>query len=96
MSDYKTRERKIDVSKMTADQADMLGKQIGVELAKIFDEANRKCNEMLNIYNLQTQIHYQIVPLGQKQAEVVEITKEKKKRGRKPKKNTKEQSLTTV
>lgn len=95
MSDYKTRERKVDISKMTLEQADMLSKQIGEEMAKIMDEANRKCNEMLNIYGLQTQIHYQIVPLQPKEAQVVEITKEKKKRGRKPKKDVKEQSLTT-
>lgn len=96
MSDHKTRERKVDMSKMTIEQADRLSEMIGQELAKIMDEANRKCNEMLNIYGLQTQIHYQIVQIEEKKAEVVEITKEKKKRGRKPKKDVKEQSLTTT
>jgi hypothetical protein len=71
---------------MTLEQADSLSVQIGQEMAKIMDEANRKCNEMLNIYGLQTQIHYKIVQIAEK-------TKKKAKVGRRVKKELKTQSL---
>lgn len=75
------RERKVDVEKLSIEQADILSQQIGKEIARIMDEANIKCNQILNIYGLQTQIGYQIKPLNEK-------TEEKpKKRGRKSKKN---------
>lgn len=60
------RERKIDINNLTPEQADALSAQIGKEIAKIMDEANLKCNKLLNIYGMQTQIGYKIVKLGTK------------------------------
>lgn len=94
MIDQSKRERKVDIEKMSGEQADLIGKQIGEAMAKIMDEANRKCNEILNIYGMQTQIQYQIVPLVKNEAQVVENVQENKKKGRKSKKAVKEQSLT--
>lgn len=92
---HSKRERKVDLNKLSMDQADVISQQIGQEMARIMDEANLKCNEILNIYGMQTQIHYKIVPLEVKKEQVVENIKEKKKTGRKSKKAVKEQSLTT-
>lgn len=86
MTSLKDRVRKVDVSQMTQEQADNLSKQIGAELAKIMDEANKKCNEMLGIYGLQTQIHYKVTQL-------VEKTEEKPKKKSRSKKQSKIQSL---
>ena len=86
MSDHRERVRRIDVNLMSIEQADKLSVQIGQELAKIMDEANRKCNEMLNIYGLQTQIHYKI-------KQITEKTEKKTKVSRRVKKEVKKQSL---
>lgn len=64
--ELKDRERKIDINAMSLAQAEALSAQIGKEIAKIMDEANLKCNELLNIYGMQTQIGYKIVKLGTK------------------------------
>ena len=63
---HKRRKRKVDVSKLTVEQADALSEQIGQEVAKIMDEANKTCNKLLNIYGLQTAIGYEIVPMEPK------------------------------
>lgn len=64
--ELKDRERKVDISKMSIEQAEALSAQIGKEIAKIMDEANTKCNALLNIYGMQTEIGYKIVKLGTK------------------------------
>jgi hypothetical protein len=69
--DVKDRERKVDTSKLTIDQADALSVQIGKEISKIMDEANLKCNELLGIYGLQTKIGYKIVKIGKKTTKAV-------------------------
>lgn len=57
------RERKVDVNKLTVEQADQLSMQIGKEISKIMDEANTNCNKLLGIYGLQTKISYEIVKI---------------------------------
>ncbi len=89
MSDHKQRARRIDVNSMTMEAADRLSVEIGKELAKIMDEANNKANEMLNIYGLQTQIHYKIVQVGEK-------IEKKPKSPKRMKKQVKPQSLDKV
>lgn len=64
--ELKDRERKVDIKSLTPEQADALSAQIGKEIARIMDEANLKCNALLNIYGMQTQIGYKIVELGTK------------------------------
>lgn len=64
--EVKDRERKVDVEKLNLDQVDALSAQIGKEISKIMDEANLKCNQLLNIYGLQTQIGYKITKLKKK------------------------------
>lgn len=86
MSGYKDRIRKIDVNQMTIEQADALRGQIAKEMARIMDEANTKCNEMLNIYGMQTKINYQIVQMA-------ENTEKKPKTVKRMKKDVKTQSL---
>lgn len=63
---HKRRKRKVDVDKLSVEQAEKLSKQIGQEVAKIMDEANSKCNKLLNIYGLQTSIGYEIVEMDKK------------------------------
>ncbi len=58
------RERKVDIKKLSVEQADKLSMQIGKEISKIMDEANIKCNKLLGIYGLQTKIGYEIVKIS--------------------------------
>ena len=46
---HSKRERKVDLNKMSMQQAEAISAQIGQEMAKIMDEANLKCNEILNL-----------------------------------------------
>lgn len=64
--ELKDRVRKVDIESMSVEQAEALSMQIGREIARIMDEANLKCNELLNIYGMQTQIGYKIVKIGTK------------------------------
>lgn len=64
--ELKDRQRKIDINSLSPDQADALSAQIGKEIAKIMDEANNKCNALLNIYGLETQIGYKVTKIGEK------------------------------
>jgi hypothetical protein len=64
--EVKDRERKVDVNSLSITQADALSVQIGKEIAKIMDEANLKCNELLKIYSLETSIAYKITKIGAK------------------------------
>lgn len=88
MSNHRERVRKVDVNAMTQEQADQIQKQIAAEMARIMDEANTKCNEFLNIYGMQSKIHYTITQL-------VEKTEEKPKKAKSVKKLPKGQSLST-
>lgn len=65
---HKRRERKMDFNRFNPKQADDLGKAIGKEISKIFDNANNEANKLLNIYSLQTKITYEIISLGKKKA----------------------------
>jgi hypothetical protein len=89
MSDHKERVRKVDVNQMTISQVEQLQKQLATEMAKIMDEANTKCNQMLNIYGLQSKINYQIVQIAEK-------TEKKPKISKRMKKDVKAQSLSKL
>jgi len=56
------RKRKINVEDLTLEQIDDISITLGEEVAKVMDEANKKCNKLLNIYGLQTKIGYEMVP----------------------------------
>lgn len=86
MTNFRDRPRKVDVNALTQEQVDQIQKQIATEMAKIMDDANVKCNAMLNIYGLQTKIHYKIVQIS-------ENTDKKPKRAKVVKKTDKVQSL---
>ena len=76
MTEIRSRKRFIDPKKLTLQQADELSKQIGKMVAEIMDDANKKCNEILNIYGLQTKIGYNIVQVPKKTEEKKEIKKD--------------------
>lgn len=59
----KARKRKVDINKLSAEQADRLSEQIGKEIAKIMDQANLNCNKLLGVYGLRTKISYEIVKI---------------------------------
>ena len=59
------KDQQVDIEKLSIEQADALSVQIGQAIAQIMDEANSKCNAVLNIYGMQTQIHYKLVKLGE-------------------------------
>ena len=91
-SNIADRERKMDINKLSNEQADELSAQLGKEIGRIMDEANLQCNKILNIYGLCTQINYQLKPVEVKQ--VAEIVEKKPKAKKQPKKQVKTQSLT--
>ena len=57
---HKRRKRKINLNSLSKEQVDSLSSDLGKEVAKIMDKANKECNKMLNIYGLQSQIGYEI------------------------------------
>ena len=65
----KDRVRKIDVDKLTIEQAEKLSEQIGKEISKIMDDANSSCNKLLGVYGLQTKISYEIVKIEVEETE---------------------------
>ena len=64
--ELKDRERKIDIQKLSPAQAEELSLQIGQVIGNIMNEANTKCNQILNVYGLQTQIQYNILKIDEK------------------------------
>jgi hypothetical protein len=62
MRDTIKRERKVDVNKLTTEQADLLSQEIGNKIRKIVDEACETCNNFLQIYGLQTKMQIVIEP----------------------------------
>lgn len=63
---HKMRKRQVDVNKLSIDEAKRLEKQLSDEITKIMDEANVKCNKLLNIYGMQTYIEWGVSPLDEK------------------------------
>jgi hypothetical protein len=57
------RRRKVDVEKLSIDEADQLSEQIGTRTREICDDAANKINAILNIYGLQAKIAIAIEPL---------------------------------
>jgi hypothetical protein len=50
------RERKVDVSKMSPDQADSLAIQIGEKIKQITEKAVAEANHFLNIYGMSCKM----------------------------------------
>lgn len=77
------RERKVDLSKMTIEEADNISIQIGERVRQICDEAAEKTNSILKIYGMSCKIAIAFDTLENKTESQAETPK---KRGRKPKK----------
>lgn len=60
-NNHKNRKRQVDVEKLTSKQADELSEQLGVEIAKILDDASDKCNKLLNIYGMTVLLEHKYV-----------------------------------
>lgn len=58
--ELKDRVRKVDISKLSPDQADNLSAQIGEKVRGICDEAAEKANAILNIYGMSAKIAIKI------------------------------------
>jgi hypothetical protein len=50
------REKKLDVTKMSADQVDVLAEQIGKRMRTIADEAVEKANAFLKVYGMSAKM----------------------------------------
>ena len=50
------RERKVDVNKLSTEEADQLGVQIGDKVRGICDEAALKINQILGVYGMSAKI----------------------------------------
>lgn len=53
------RARKVDVEKLTNEQADQIGEEIGRKLSDIAKEAAEKANKLLKIYGLETKMAFE-------------------------------------
>lgn len=58
--DHKSRERKVDANKLKAEQVDKLAEQIGKNVADLLNESTDKCNKLLNIYDMEVVIQWNI------------------------------------
>ena len=57
----KKRKRKVDLTKMTDEQAELIGEQIGKKIGEIGDAAAAKINEITKIYGLKAKIAVQLI-----------------------------------
>lgn len=73
------RERKVDIDKLTPEQADQLSAQIGEKIREIADKAVEDSNRILKIYGMEAKMAIQIGKLG-------EFEEKKPKKTRKPRK----------
>lgn len=80
--ELRDRERKLDISKMSAEQVDNLSEQIGEKVRQICDEAAVKVNAILNIYGASAKIAIAFEGLPEKKTKK---PKASTKKGRKPK-----------
>lgn len=78
------RVRKVDVSKMSAEQVDQLSVQIGSKVRDLCDEAAAKINAVLAVYGMKAKI---AIAFNELPKEFVKNFEAPKKPGRKPKKN---------
>lgn len=60
-----SRVRKIDVDKLSPEQADSLSEQIGEKLRKIIDQACTEANRITEIYGMQVKMQFLIEKLDQ-------------------------------
>jgi hypothetical protein len=56
--------KQIDLNEKTKEQVEALSELLGKEVARIMDEANTKCNNLLRNYGLQTEIGYNITKIN--------------------------------
>jgi len=76
------RERKVDLSRLSPEEVDSIGVQIGNKVRGICDEAATKVNTILSIYGMSAKIAIAFEELPK---ELEKAMKVKKKRTRKPK-----------
>ena len=50
------RERKLDISKLPAEQVDVISKQIGEKIRQICDKAVEEANTLLNVYGMKAKM----------------------------------------
>lgn len=75
------RERKVDIDKLTPEQADEISAQLGSKVREINDKAIGEVNQLLNIYGMEAKMSIVIGKLGE-----FDIKKEPKKRKTRKKK----------
>jgi hypothetical protein len=63
------RVRKVDIDKLTPEQADNISEQIGEKLREMIDDTVSKANRMLNIYGFNCKMQFLIEPIQQPKQE---------------------------
>jgi len=58
MVDLNRKSRKIDLDKLSPEDLDRIGQELGKTVGEILSEASKKVNKLLNIYGLETHISY--------------------------------------
>jgi hypothetical protein len=75
--ELKDRKRSIDINKLTIEQVDELGAQIGAKATEICEEAAVKLNRILNIYGMNAKIAIAFEPLTPGSNEIILSEEEK-------------------
>ena len=89
--ELKDRERKVDVTKMSPEEVDVLGVHLGDKIRAICDEAVMKANTILNIYGASAKM---VIEIAELPAQIGKSLETKKKRGKPYKKaNLKQEQL---
>lgn len=68
-SDISTRERKVDLEKLTLEEQENLGKQIGDKIAHHVDLTIADVNRFLKVYGLQAKMQILLEPIEQPKGE---------------------------
>jgi hypothetical protein len=84
MEDSHNRKRSFNIDKLTPEEADRIGADLGDKVRELVDQACEKANKLLNIYGMKVQMQFVIKGIDEELSKTVP-DEAKKKRGR-PKK----------
>lgn len=74
------RERKVDIEKLTPEQADQISVQIGEKVKEINNKAVAEVNRLLNIYGMEAKMSIVIAKIGAFEVKTPEKTKKPRKK----------------
>jgi hypothetical protein len=74
------RVRKVDVEKMSVEQADLVQKELSAKMNDIIQKAITEANKYLNIYGMSAKMAFQINKTGEETQQAAPKTKKSRKK----------------